>query len=122
MASNMTSTSRSRAVQVLVVAAVVLVGCFALLPGAGASTAGAARPLAPQATISIMSFRYQQLGRQILHKLGELKERPLSVARASKIVADEFTRRNAETMTTMNTLIQTHPKEWSDLSAKVPAS
>ena len=46
---------------------------------------------------------------------------PVRLAQASKIVAGEFGRRNAETMATMNTFIQTHPKAWSDLAAKIPA-
>jgi len=46
---------------------------------------------------------------------------PVTVSQATKIVADEFSRRNAMTMATMNTFIQTNAKLWSDLSAKVPA-
>jgi hypothetical protein len=46
---------------------------------------------------------------------------PVTVTQATKIVADEFVRRNAETMATMNAFIQTHQQAWSDLSKKVPA-
>jgi hypothetical protein len=46
---------------------------------------------------------------------------PVTVTQATKIVADEFSRRNTETMATMNLFIQTHQKAWSDLAAKVPA-
>jgi len=46
---------------------------------------------------------------------------PVTVTQATKIVADEFSRRNAMTMATMNTFIQTNQKLWSDLTAKVPA-
>jgi hypothetical protein len=38
--------------------------------------------LAPQATISIMSLRHTQLDGHVLRKLGELRERPLTPARA----------------------------------------
>jgi hypothetical protein len=46
---------------------------------------------------------------------------PVTVSRATTIIGDEFARRNTETMATLNTLIQSHPKEWSDLTAKMPA-
>lgn len=45
---------------------------------------------------------------------------PVSISQASKTVADEFARRNAESMSMLNATIQTHPKEWADLVAKVP--
>jgi hypothetical protein len=45
---------------------------------------------------------------------------PVTLSQASKTVADEFARRNTETMATLNSVIQSHPKEWSDLSAKMP--
>jgi hypothetical protein len=45
---------------------------------------------------------------------------PVTVSQASKTVADELEHRNAETMATINTMIQSHPKEWDQLSAKVP--
>jgi hypothetical protein len=46
---------------------------------------------------------------------------PVSAAQASKIVADEFARRNAEWMTTLNTIIQTSSKEWTALTTRIPA-
>jgi hypothetical protein len=46
---------------------------------------------------------------------------PVTISQATKIVADEFSRRNAMTMTTMNAFIQANAKLWSDLSSKVPA-
>ncbi|MDB4875683.1 MAG: Protein of unknown function rane [Gemmatimonadetes bacterium] len=45
---------------------------------------------------------------------------PVTLRQASKTVAAEFTRRNTETMAMLNAVIQSHPKEWADLSAKVP--
>jgi len=44
---------------------------------------------------------------------------PVTISQATKIVADEFSRRNAMTMTTMNAFIQANAKLWSDLSSKV---
>ncbi len=41
-----------------------------------------AEALAPRATISVMSFHHVQLDDRMLHRLGELRERPLSLARA----------------------------------------
>jgi hypothetical protein len=41
-----------------------------------------AEALAPRATISVMSFHHVQLDDQMLRRLGELRERPLSPARA----------------------------------------
>src|SRR3954462_308959 len=46
---------------------------------------------------------------------------PVTVTQATKIVSDEFSRRNAVTMATMNTFIQTNQQLWSDLTAKIPA-
>ena len=45
---------------------------------------------------------------------------PVTPAIASRTVAAEFERRNAETMTTLNDFITAHPKEWEDVSARVP--
>lgn len=45
---------------------------------------------------------------------------PVSIAQASKIVSDEFARRNAETMTMINTFVQLNAKDWSALTAKMP--
>jgi hypothetical protein len=45
---------------------------------------------------------------------------PVSLSQASRTVEDEFGRRNAETMATLNTAIQTHPVEWAQLRASIP--
>lgn len=45
---------------------------------------------------------------------------PVTLSGASKTIADEFGRRNSETMATVTGFIQSHPKEWSDLSARMP--
>ncbi len=45
---------------------------------------------------------------------------PVTLSQASKTVAQEYTRRNGETMQMMTTIMQTYPKEWADLSAKLP--
>lgn len=45
---------------------------------------------------------------------------PVTIAHASKTMADEFTRRNNETMSTVNTVISSHPAEWKQLTDKVP--
>jgi hypothetical protein len=46
------------------------------------TTPAIAEALAPHATISVMSFHHVQLDDQMLRRLGELRERPLSPARA----------------------------------------
>jgi Conjugal transfer protein len=46
------------------------------------SVPAVAEALAPQATISVMSFHHVQLDDHMLRRLGELRERPLSPARA----------------------------------------
>ena len=46
------------------------------------TTPAVAEALAPQATISVMSFHRVQLDDQMLRRLGKLRERPLSPARA----------------------------------------
>ena len=45
---------------------------------------------------------------------------PVSPSQASKIVAEEFTRRNTETVTRMNAVIASHQQEWTELVARVP--
>jgi hypothetical protein len=45
---------------------------------------------------------------------------PVTLSEASKTVATEFARRNAETMSAMNDVIKTHTAEWTDLTTKVP--
>jgi hypothetical protein len=46
---------------------------------------------------------------------------PVTPTQAAKTVSDEFARRNAETVTTLNATIQMYPKEWAEWSSKVPA-
>jgi len=46
---------------------------------------------------------------------------PVTLGQASKTIADEFSRRNAEVATATNAFIQAHPNDWKDLTAKVPA-
>jgi FAD/FMN-containing dehydrogenase len=45
---------------------------------------------------------------------------PVSASQASKTVAAEFARRNAETMSTLNGVIASHQDEWNQLASKVP--
>lgn len=45
---------------------------------------------------------------------------PVTLSQASKIVGGEFTRRNGETMSVMNTFIASHPKEWQQLTQSLP--
>jgi len=45
---------------------------------------------------------------------------PVTLSQATKTVAGEFARRDAEVMAAVNGVIQSHPKEWADLSAKIP--
>jgi hypothetical protein len=45
---------------------------------------------------------------------------PVTLSQASSTVAAEFARRNGETMAALNTLIQTHAQQWSDLTTKLP--
>ncbi|MGH7615895.1 MAG: DUF2232 domain-containing protein [Gemmatimonadaceae bacterium] len=45
---------------------------------------------------------------------------PVSGAQASKIVADEFARRNAVTTTKINEEIAVHQKEWDEIVSRVP--
>lgn len=46
---------------------------------------------------------------------------PVSLGQASKIVSEEFARRNAETMTMINTFVQVNAKDWSALTEKMPS-
>ncbi len=45
---------------------------------------------------------------------------PVKPSDASKTVAAEFNRRNAETVSAITAFISTHPEQWRDLVAKVP--
>jgi len=46
------------------------------------TTPQVAEAIAPEASISIQSLRHMQLDSQMLHKLGKLRERPLTLAKA----------------------------------------
>jgi hypothetical protein len=46
---------------------------------------------------------------------------PVSASRTANLVSDEFSRRNGETMATVTSVIESHPKEWRQLVDKVPA-
>jgi hypothetical protein len=46
---------------------------------------------------------------------------PVSASRTATLVSDEFSRRNGETMATVTSVIESHPKEWQQLVDKVPA-
>ncbi len=45
---------------------------------------------------------------------------PVTMSHAASTVAQEFARRNAETVASLNSLIAAHPTEWQDLASKVP--
>ncbi|MGH7622955.1 MAG: DUF2232 domain-containing protein, partial [Gemmatimonadaceae bacterium] len=45
---------------------------------------------------------------------------PVTLSHAAGTVAQEYARRNAETMATISGVIQSHQKEWQDLTSKVP--
>ena len=45
---------------------------------------------------------------------------PVTMSQASKTVAEEFARRNAETMTKFRTAIDAYPQQWQEMVAKVP--
>jgi hypothetical protein len=45
---------------------------------------------------------------------------PVSASRTATLVSDEFSRRNGETMASVTSLVESHPKEWQQLVDKVP--
>ncbi|HVE32809.1 MAG TPA: DUF2232 domain-containing protein [Gemmatimonadaceae bacterium] len=45
---------------------------------------------------------------------------PVTMSQASKTVAEEFTRRNTETMAKFRAAIDTYPQQWQEMVAKVP--
>ena len=73
---------------------------------------GARRPFFPRALIALTIALGLAL---MMSALG-----PVSGAHMNRAVADELDRRNAQTMTTVNTFIGEHPKEWNDLVSKAP--
>lgn len=46
---------------------------------------------------------------------------PVTMSQASRAMADEFARRDGETMQTVNSVIDSHTKEWQQLVDKVPS-
>src|SRR5690242_14125165 len=46
---------------------------------------------------------------------------PVTMSRTATVMADEFSRRNAETMARFTEVIESHPAEWKQLMEKVPA-
>jgi hypothetical protein len=45
---------------------------------------------------------------------------PVTLAHASQVVGAEFAKRNAETMVMLQAALQSHPKEWQQLTEKIP--
>jgi hypothetical protein len=45
---------------------------------------------------------------------------PVSASRTATLMSDEFSRRNGETMASVTSLVESHPKEWQQLVDKVP--
>jgi hypothetical protein len=85
----------------------VLAGSFGLV-----CLFGARRPFFPRALIALTVSLALAL---MMSALG-----PVSGAHMNRAVEEELTRRNAETMSTINTFIGQHPKEWNELVAKAP--
>jgi hypothetical protein len=72
-------------------------------------------PRLPLFTRALLALGMTLLLAMIMSLIG-----PVTASQASKTVADELARRNAETMTTLNSVIQSHPQEWHQLVDKVP--
>jgi len=85
----------------------VLAGAFGLV-----CLFGARRPFFPRALIALTVSIGLAL---IMSAIG-----PVSGNHMTSAMHDEFMRRNAETMGTLNTYIGEHPKEWNQLVGKVP--
>jgi hypothetical protein len=45
---------------------------------------------------------------------------PMTMSQASRAVGEEFARRNHEFLTTLDSVIQAHPKDWDELTQKMP--
>src|SRR5579885_2039259 len=73
---------------------------------------GTARPFFPRALIALGAT----LGLAMIMSLVG----PVTLSQATKIVGDEFARRNNETVSMMNQAISTHPKEWEQLTKSMP--
>jgi hypothetical protein len=46
---------------------------------------------------------------------------PVTMSRTATVMSDEFSRRNGETMASVTSVIESHPKEWQQLIDKVPS-
>jgi hypothetical protein len=89
-------------------------GWSLVLPGAFGLVClfGARRPFFPRALAALTLSLGLAL---IMSAIG-----PVSGQHIGRTVREEFTRRNAQTMTTLNTFIGQHPKEWNQLVARIP--
>ncbi len=85
----------------------VLAGAFGLV-----CLFGARRPFFPRALMALTVSLGLAL---MMSALG-----PVSGQHMNRAVHDELTRRNGETMATLNQFIGDHPKEWNQLIGKVP--
>jgi len=85
----------------------VLAGSFGLV-----CLFGARRAFFPRAMVSLVVALGLALMMSVIG--------PVTGAHMGKAMHDELGRRNAETMGTLNDLIGQHPKEWTELTAKVP--
>ena len=85
----------------------VLAGSFGLV-----CLFGARRPFFPRAMIALTIALALAL---MMSALG-----PVSGTHMNRAVADELSRRNAETMRVVDSVIARYPKEWNELVAKVP--
>jgi hypothetical protein len=85
----------------------VLAGSFGLV-----CLFGARRPFFPRAMIALMVALGLALMMSVIG--------PVTGPHMGDAVRDELTRRNAETMGTVNSFIGEHPKEWSQITARLP--
>lgn len=68
----------------------------------------------------LLSRAFLALGMTLVFAVVMTAIGPVTLSGASKTIAEEFARRNAEAATSMNTVIQTYPDQWKDLTTKVP--
>src|SRR4029077_10598151 len=45
---------------------------------------------------------------------------PVTMSRTATVMSGEFSRRNGETMASVTSVIESHPKEWQQLKDKMP--
>lgn len=69
----------------------------------------------------LLSRAFLALGMTLVFALLMTAVGPVTLSGASKTIAEEFAHRNAEAATSMNTVIQTYPDQWKDLTTKVPS-